>query len=81
VSHPSPRITGMKLAAPERPHELADALDRVTAMMAAASAQALGLVADYDERKLWRRDGVTSMSSWLAARYGLAWGTAREWSG
>jgi hypothetical protein len=32
-----------------------------------------------DERKLWRRDGATSMTSWMAARYGLAWGTAREW--
>ena len=47
--------------------------------MVAASAEALRLVAQYAERKLWRGDGATSMTSWLAARYHLAWGTAREW--
>jgi hypothetical protein len=47
--------------------------------MTAASAEALRVVAVYDERKLWERDGATSMTSWLAARYQLAWGTAREW--
>jgi hypothetical protein len=47
--------------------------------MAAASAEALRAVALFDERKLWQQDGATSMTSWLAARYGLAWGTAREW--
>src|SRR5918992_4620060 len=54
-------------------------MDRATAMIAAASAEALGAVALFDERKLWQRDGATSMTSWLAARYGLAWSTAREW--
>jgi hypothetical protein len=47
--------------------------------MSAASAEALQAVAACDEGKLWRRDGATSMTSWLAARYRLAWGTAREW--
>jgi hypothetical protein len=47
--------------------------------MSAASARALRTVALVEERKLWRRDGATSMTSWLAGRYGLAWGTAREW--
>jgi hypothetical protein len=47
--------------------------------MAAASAAALRLVAEHDRRRLWRRDGATSMTSWLAGRYGLAWGTARDW--
>jgi hypothetical protein len=36
-------------------------------------------VAEGDDLRLWRRDGATSMTSWLAGRYGLAWGTAREW--
>jgi uncharacterized protein DUF222 len=54
-------------------------LDHATAVMAAASTEALRAVAGCDERKVWRRDGATSMTSWLAARYGLAWGTAREW--
>jgi len=68
----------MEVAAP-RIHARTDALDQATALMSAASAQALHMVAEYDGDRLWRRDGATSMSSWLAARYGLAWGTAREW--
>jgi hypothetical protein len=47
--------------------------------MSAASAEALRAVAACDESMQWRRDGATSMTSWLAARYRLAWGTAREW--
>jgi len=47
--------------------------------MAAASAEALRIAAVCDERRLWEKDGATSMTSWLAARYALAWGTAREW--
>jgi Domain of unknown function (DUF222)/HNH endonuclease len=69
----------MELAAPEDPQAVCAALDQVTAAMAAASAQALRAVASYDEAKAWKKDGATSMSSWLAGRYGLAWGTAREW--
>ncbi len=54
-------------------------LDQATRAMASASAEALRAVADFDDEKLWRHDGSTSMTSWLAARYALAWGTAREW--
>jgi hypothetical protein len=69
----------MKVAGPATDDALIDALDESTARMAAASAETLVSVAETDRRRLWRRDGATSMSSWLAARYGLAWGTAREW--
>jgi hypothetical protein len=69
----------MEVAAPTDSDWLVDSLDRVAAVMAAASAEALRVVAVFDERRLWRRDGATSMTSWLAGRYGLAWGTAREW--
>jgi Domain of unknown function (DUF222) len=70
----------MKVAGPATAVDaLTDGLDRATATIAAASADALRIVATYDERKLWRRDGATSMTSWLAVRYNLAWGTAREW--
>jgi hypothetical protein len=58
---------------------LAEAMDRAVSRLSAASAELLRWVPRYDEQKLWRRDGATSMSSWLAARYGMAWGTAREW--
>jgi hypothetical protein len=69
----------MELAAPRDPEALMNVMDRATAVIAAASATCLRAVASYDHHKLWKRDGATSMSSWLAARYGLAWGTAREW--
>jgi hypothetical protein len=69
----------MKIAAPTRNDEVIDRLDRATAAVSAASAEILRSVAECDDRRLWRRDRATSMTSWLAARYGLAWGTAREW--
>jgi Domain of unknown function (DUF222) len=69
----------MELAAPRDSDELMEDMDRSTAAMAAASAACLRAVASYDDRKLWKKDGATSMSSWLAGRYGLSWGTAREW--
>ena len=69
----------MRFAAPWTSGDLTDALDRAAAVMVAASAEALRVVAAFDRGGLWRRDGATSMSSWLAGRYGLAWGTAREW--
>src|SRR5919106_1839154 len=79
VSLPRPRITPMRFAAPRSPEGLAEAMDRAVSRLSAASAELLRWVPRYDEQKLWRRDGATSMSSWLAARYGMAWGTAREW--
>jgi hypothetical protein len=69
----------MKVAGPATPESLDRGLDQAVGAMAAASAEALRLVAEHDRAGLWRRDGATSMTSWLAARYRLAWGTAREW--
>jgi Domain of unknown function (DUF222)/HNH endonuclease len=69
----------MKVAGPATDEALIEGLDQSTAVMAAASAESLRRVAELDNRRLWRRDGATSMTSWLAARYDLAWGTAREW--
>lgn len=58
---------------------LVETLDQGVAAMAAASAETLRAVAAYDEPRFWEPDGATSMSAWLAARYGLAKSTAREW--
>jgi Domain of unknown function (DUF222)/HNH endonuclease len=70
----------MRFAAPRTSlDEPVDELDQTTIMMSAASARALRAVADVDRRGLWRRDGATSVTSWLAGRYSSAWGTAREW--
>ena len=69
----------MRFAAPRSSGDLAGDLDRATSTMAAASAEALRVVAAFDERRLWQHDGATSMTSWLAGRYRLGWGTAREW--
>jgi len=47
--------------------------------MQSASSDMLRVIPTIDEQELWRMDGATSMSSWLAARYGVAWATALEW--
>ena len=47
--------------------------------MASASSDLLEAVGRFDEHRLWRNDGATSMTPWLAGRYCLTWGTAREW--
>jgi hypothetical protein len=78
MSEPPARIAIMSSAAHDS-QGLVETIDRTTAAIAAASAECLQAVAEADERRLWERDGTTSMSSWLAARYQLAWGTAREW--
>src|SRR5438309_5974306 len=54
-------------------------LDRAAGRMQSASSDMLRVIPTIDEQELWRMDGATSMSSWLAARYGVAWATAREW--
>jgi Domain of unknown function (DUF222)/HNH endonuclease len=79
MSDPPSRITSMEVGGPATSQALLDDLDEAAAVMSAASARALRTVAMVDERKLWRRDGATSMASWLAGRYRLGWGTAREW--
>jgi hypothetical protein len=66
-------------AATTRNEDLTGLLDQSVFTMVAASAEVLRVVAEVDELKLWEGDGATSMTSWLAARYGLARGTAREW--
>ncbi|MGH2725135.1 MAG: DUF222 domain-containing protein [Actinomycetota bacterium] len=69
----------MSVATPIRLTDPVDRLDEAMAQMTAASADILEAVWDCEDRGLWRRDGATSMSAWLAARYGLARATAREW--
>src|SRR5437660_12926204 len=55
------------------------AIDQRHAAICSASAQWLEDIAAFDEVKEWAADGATSMSAWLAGRYGMARGTAREW--
>jgi hypothetical protein len=53
-------------------------LDRSHRREGEASAERLAWIAVVDERRLWRRDGATSMTAWLAGRWGLARSTTRE---
>jgi hypothetical protein len=69
----------MSATAPLHPGTTIDALDQRVALVTTTMAEVLRMVAEWDEQERWQEDGATSMSSWLAARYGLAWGTAREW--
>jgi hypothetical protein len=68
MSVPLSRITAMRFGASNDSETLLDTIDRTTAAIASASAQCLQAVAAYDEQKAWRRDGATSMTSWLAGR-------------
>jgi Domain of unknown function (DUF222) len=58
---------------------LIDGIDSGMATMASAMAKTFEAVAAFDEQGLWEAGGASSMTSWLAARYRLAKGTAREW--
>ncbi|HEX2031693.1 MAG TPA: DUF222 domain-containing protein [Actinomycetota bacterium] len=53
-------------------------MDTASAALSVASAKLLRAVAEYDDRRLWLRDGAGSMTSWLSGRYGLRKGSARE---
>ena len=79
MSYPPPRITPMTFDGPTDRVGLLDDMDGAMGVILAASAKMLRAVARYDREERWRADGATSMSGWLAARYRLAWGTAREW--
>src|SRR5438067_707840 len=61
------------------PTPLVALLDRSAEFVCRASADMLEKIAAIDDAGLWREDGATSMTSWLAARYAMAWGVAREW--
>src|SRR5439155_22798831 len=54
------------------------AIDRHHAAICRASAEWLEDIASFDESDEWVADGATSMSAWLAGRYGMARGTACE---
>lgn len=70
----------MRFAAPRTsPDEPVETLNVAVSAISRASAEALRAVARVDRERLWARDGATSVTPWLAGRYGLAWGTAREW--
>src|SRR5688572_4910620 len=54
-------------------------LDQAVSALAAASAEVLRLVGEADESRSWKDQGATCLSGWLAARYALTAGSAREW--
>src|SRR5436309_2094096 len=57
----------------------AASMDHRYSTICSASASLLQEIASFDERRSWVEDGATSMTAWLAARYGMARSTAREW--
>jgi hypothetical protein len=59
--------------------ETMSSLDTTVRDAAGAHAGALDHIAELDADNAWERDGATSMSAWLAGRYGLTRATATEW--
>lgn len=54
-------------------------MDQLHALSMTTWRQLLVFVAEYDRTEAYRADGMTSMSDWLVARYGLARRTANDW--
>src|SRR5947207_2305950 len=59
--------------------EKISSLDQTLHAAAGAHAKALDDIAELDAARSWELDGATSMSAWLAGRYGLTRATAVEW--
>jgi hypothetical protein len=58
--------------------ELEDELTALAARIAAATAEFLRALGEFDARKGWDVDGIRSCAQWLSWRCGMALGTARE---
>ena len=58
--------------------ELEDELTALAARIAAATAQFLRALGEFDARKGWDVEGIRSCAQWLSWRCGMALGTARE---
>ncbi|HEX2031206.1 MAG TPA: DUF222 domain-containing protein [Actinomycetota bacterium] len=69
----------MEVAVPVRITSPLERMRRAHAEMAAASADFLEAIWDCDDQRLWRRDGASSLTSWLAARFDATKSTAAEW--
>jgi len=67
------------MLAPEVVADPVERLDAVHRRACAASAERLDAILEIDDEQLWRVDGATSMSAWLAGRWKLARSTTREW--
>jgi hypothetical protein len=59
--------------------DLADTMAQLHGVECAVRKALLEVVATFDRRRLWASDGATSMTAWLVARLGVAWGTAAAW--
>jgi uncharacterized protein DUF222 len=70
-------------AYPDNPAELSDedsgeGFAQLQRISEAVEAKRLRWLADQDRRALYRRDGYVSSADWLADRFGLARGTAKQ---
>ncbi len=61
------------------PAELTDAITQIHAIGNSFHRKQLAFVAAYDIAQAWKKDGATSMTSWLAGWLSLGRDTAAEW--
>jgi hypothetical protein len=54
-------------------------LDALVLGEQAVRLEVLARIVELDNDRVWAGDGATSMADWLAGRYSLSIGTAREW--
>ena len=62
-----------------RETELVEGLDVLHCDISARQQKLLTIIAELDERKLWRDEGCRDMAQWLAGRLGISCWTARRW--
>lgn len=60
------------------PQALIERMEDARVEQQRALVRELDAIAEFDERRLWRVDGATSMTAWIAATSGREWGEARE---
>ena len=62
-----------------RQTELIEGLDAVHFEISVRQRKLLAIIAELDERKVWRDDGCRDMAQWLAGRMGISSWTGRRW--
>ncbi|MDP9222946.1 MAG: HNH endonuclease, partial [Actinomycetota bacterium] len=61
-------------------HELLDGIGQLHAMAAVVQRRLLAVIAEYDRRELWRRDGCRHMGQWLAGHLGMTVSAGLRWA-
>jgi hypothetical protein len=71
--------TPVRYLRPMQIDRLIGGLDAFNARVSASQRGFLALLAEADERELWREEGARDMAHWVSMRYGISWWKADRW--